>query len=60
VYAIEPVELKRGDPVRVHCSYDNDTGAIVTWGESSLEEMCFAGVYRYPAFGGTYGIVCGD
>lgn len=48
VLPVEPVELAAGDFVEVRCRYDNDTGERVRWGESSLDEMCFAGVYRYP------------
>jgi hypothetical protein len=44
----EPVQLRAGDRVEVRCDYENDTGATVGWGESSLDEMCFAGAYRYP------------
>jgi hypothetical protein len=33
----------------VTCSYNNTTGAAVGFGDSSDNEMCFAGMYRYPA-----------
>ncbi len=38
-----------GDEVRVTCTYVNSTGATVGWGDSANQEMCFAGLYRYPA-----------
>ena len=48
---IEPLKLKKGDNIRVECTHDNTTDKQVTFGESSLAEMCFAGLYRYPADG---------
>ena len=60
VYPIAPVELSRGDKIKVHCSYNNTTGDFVTYGDSSDLEMCYATVYRYPAHGGTFGIVCAE
>ena len=42
------VELREGDRLQVDCGYQNDTGGTVLVGESSDEEMCFTGVYRYP------------
>jgi hypothetical protein len=53
-YDVAPmVELKQGDKVRVECSYDNDTGRTVGFGDSSDDEMCILGLYRYPAAGGS-------
>jgi hypothetical protein len=43
------VQVKTNDKIRVTCSYINDTNKTVTWGDSSDQEMCFAGLYRYPA-----------
>jgi hypothetical protein len=51
------VPLEDGQPLVVTCTYLNDTGATVQWGESSDEEMCFTGFYRYPAIGSP--MVCG-
>jgi hypothetical protein len=42
-------QVTAGDEVRVTCTYVNDTGATVGWGDSANQEMCFAGLYRYPA-----------
>jgi hypothetical protein len=48
-YPLSPsVSLKAGDKVTVECHYENDTGQTVGFGDSSLKEMCFAGLFRYP------------
>lgn len=64
-YPIEPLEMAEGDHVTVECTYQNDTGQTVTFGDSSDSEMCFAGLIRYPALGGslksvggTLGLLC--
>jgi copper type II ascorbate-dependent monooxygenase-like protein len=44
----QQVPLHAGDRIEVRCDYQNNTGNTVVWGESTLAEMCFAGVYRYP------------
>jgi hypothetical protein len=43
------VQVAAGDQIRVTCRYNNTTGGLVTFGESSNDEMCFSGLYRYPA-----------
>jgi hypothetical protein len=45
------VQLQAGDRVRVTCTYVNNTGSTVTFGDSSDQEMCFGGLYRYPSAG---------
>ena len=40
--------------VDVECTYNNTTDKQVTWGDSSLAEMCFAVLYRYPASDTSY------
>lgn len=50
-YAIEPVQVLAGERLSIDCTYLNDTGSTVTFGDSSEQEMCFAGIYRYPATG---------
>ena len=47
-YELDPLLLHAGDRVRVECSYENTTGAVVGFGESSLDEMCFIGLSSYP------------
>lgn len=37
-----PVPMRAGDWVEVRCHYTNKTPKTVNWGESSLDEMCFA------------------
>ena len=41
--------MQAGDEIRVTCDFVNNTGSLVTFGDSSDKEMCFAGLYRYPA-----------
>jgi hypothetical protein len=43
------IQVMSGDQLRVTCTYTNTTNAVVRFGESSTEEMCFTGMYRYPA-----------
>ena len=43
--------------MRVDCTHRNTTDKTVTFGESTLSEMCFAGLYRYPADGSSFGCV---
>lgn len=47
----EEVALKAGDTIAIECTYQNTTGSLVTFGDSSLQEMCISGHYRYPATG---------
>ena len=44
-------QLVAGDVIDVTCTYLNDTGDPVGFGDSSTQEMCFAGFYRYPKVG---------
>jgi hypothetical protein len=53
-YAFDPVAVRKGDRVRVECTHHNTTAERVTFGESTLQEMCFAGLYRYPADGSPF------
>ena len=48
-YPIAPQQVKAGEAVRVDCSYENPTSSTLSFGDSSDQEMCFAGLYRYPA-----------
>jgi hypothetical protein len=43
------IQVQQGDKIRVTCSYLNDTGGVITFGDGSDKEMCFGGMYRYPA-----------
>jgi hypothetical protein len=55
---IPALQMAQGDRVRVECTHSNPTERTVTFGESSLAEMCFAGIYRYPAVGEAF--ACSD
>jgi hypothetical protein len=59
VHRIDEVRMREGDVVDVECTYDNTTNEVVRWGDSSLAEMCFAGLLRYPAGDGGF-FVCGS
>ncbi|HUH04767.1 MAG TPA: hypothetical protein VML75_22375 [Kofleriaceae bacterium] len=50
-YSITPTLVQAGEGIRVTCSYVNTSGGTVIFGDSSDQEMCFAGLYRYPATG---------
>jgi copper type II ascorbate-dependent monooxygenase-like protein len=41
--------MNSGDEILTHCTYVNNTGAPVSFGESSTQEMCFNLLYFYPA-----------
>ncbi len=47
-YPVEPLQITEGDAIEIECSYENHTGQPVGFGDSSTEEMCFSGFYRYP------------
>jgi hypothetical protein len=48
-HGLAPISIASGDSIDVVCSYLNDsTTDTITFGESSLDEMCFTGLYRYP------------
>lgn len=52
---VEPhLELLPGDVLTTHCTYDNPTGNIVRFGESSDDEMCFTDLFYYPAQGASF------
>jgi hypothetical protein len=47
-FPADKLNLKAGDTIDVECTFDNTTDRMVAFGESSLDEMCFIGLYRYP------------
>jgi len=49
IYALDRVQLVAGDVVHTECTYDNTTDQLVTFGDSSLDEMCNFSLFRYPA-----------
>jgi hypothetical protein len=42
------VNVSAGEGIQVTCTWINDTGSMVEFGDSSNQEMCFAGLYLYP------------
>jgi hypothetical protein len=43
-------DVQANDRIRVACTWDNSgNNSMVFFGESSTEEMCFGGFYRFPA-----------
>jgi hypothetical protein len=50
-YQLADTMVHAGDRLETTCTYRNTTGMPVPYGESSNDEMCFTGVYRYPAGG---------
>jgi hypothetical protein len=47
------IEVSDGDEITVTCSYLT-SDVDVTFGDSSNQEMCFAGFYRFPATGDAF------
>lgn len=50
-YQMADTVVHAGDKLETTCTYRNTTGSAVPYGESSTDEMCFTGIYRYPAGG---------
>lgn len=48
VKSFAPIVLNPGDKIKTECTYNNDTGAPIGYGESSDTEMCYSLLYRYP------------
>ncbi len=44
--------IPKGSRLDVTCTYVNNSGSTISWGDSSTAEMCFTGMYKWPA-GGT-------
>jgi hypothetical protein len=42
------IQVSSGDSIDVECTYYNDSDQAITFGDSSTQEMCFTGMYRYP------------
>jgi hypothetical protein len=56
MYPVEPFDVQAGDRIDVTCTWNNTTGTAKTFGDKSTDEMCFGGIYRYPASGQNAGI----
>ena len=50
-YPIADTLIHKGDLINTVCTYVNNTGSVMTWGDGSDKEMCFTGMYKYPAGG---------
>lgn len=51
-YTLAPMRnVVAGERIRVTCTYVNNTGSVVTYGDGATSEMCFSGLYRFPAAG---------
>lgn len=48
VETFTPITLNPGDTITTECTYNNDTGAHLSYGESSDTEMCYSVMYRWP------------
>jgi copper type II ascorbate-dependent monooxygenase-like protein len=54
-YPMQDTLLHTGDILTTTCTYQNDTSINpMTYGDSTDAEMCFTGIYKYPAGGGLY------
>jgi hypothetical protein len=42
------LDVPAGARINTGCTFVNNTGSIVNDGESASDEICYAGVYRYP------------
>jgi hypothetical protein len=59
-YPITDTVVHAGDHISTTCTYQNNTGSTKTFGESSTSEMCFTGIYRYPAGGNLFACAMGQ
>ena len=48
ILSVDDLEFVADDQIEVECTYENYTEETVVWGDSSKQEMCFAGLLRYP------------
>ena len=47
--SLNPTLVRAGERIDVTCQWTNSREETVVYGDSSADEMCFAGLYRYPA-----------
>jgi hypothetical protein len=59
-YPIPDTLLKSGDAIDTYCTYVNNTGSTMTFGDGSDKEMCFTGMYKYPAGGSLFSCAMGQ
>jgi len=48
-YPMGNAALNTNDELRIDCTYDNPTPGEILYGDSAIQEMCFAGFYKYPS-----------
>ncbi|HET7502297.1 MAG TPA: hypothetical protein VFK02_14865 [Kofleriaceae bacterium] len=53
-YQIADTLIQKGDKIETVCTYVNTTGTTMSWGDGSDREMCFTGMYKYPAGGNIF------
>lgn len=41
-------DMTASSRINAACTFENNTGAVVNFGESAHDELCLAGIYRYP------------
>ncbi len=58
-YPMDGTVISAGDTILTTCTYVNDTGATINFGDSSTDEMCFTGMYKYPAGSSTFACTTG-
>lgn len=56
-YPMSETIFHQGDSIQTTCTYVNTTGSTVTFGDSTNDEMCFTGIYKYPAGSNVYSCV---
>ena len=56
-YPMAETVIHKNDTITTTCTYVNTTGQTIIFGDSSTEEMCFTGIYKYPAGGGLFSCV---
>jgi hypothetical protein len=50
VWLDNPAVIPAGGSLEVECTYQNDTANTLHFGESTNDEMCYAGLFHYPRF----------
>jgi hypothetical protein len=53
-YPIPDTVIPSGARIETTCTYVNTTGHSVSFGDGSDKEMCFTGMYKYPAGGSLF------
>lgn len=56
-YPMNEMVIHPSDAIQTTCTYVNNTGATVNFGDQSTDEMCFTGMYKYPTSSGLFGCV---